>query len=87
MKYSISTRLTSLITLVYLSVFFFLLAAGALALYLGLKEEIDKKLKLELDQMIALFEADFASLLSVTGSNRDSLTDDFLDDLKEIIKK
>lgn len=84
MKYSIRTRLTSLITLIYLSVFFFLLVAGALALYLGLKEEIDKKLQLERDQMIALFEADFTGLLSVTGATRDSLADDFLDDLKEM---
>lgn len=84
MKYSIRTRLTSLITLVYLSVFFFLVTAGVLALYLGLKEEIDKKLKLEQDQMAALFEADFTGLLSVTGSIRDSLTEDFLDDLKEM---
>ncbi len=84
MKYSIRTRLTFLITLVYLSVFFFLLAAGASALYLGLKEEIDKKLKMERDQMVALFEADFIGLLSVAGAEREALEDDFLDDLKEM---
>ena len=41
MKLSIRTQLTLLISLVYFTVFLFLLSAGAFALFLGLKEEID----------------------------------------------
>jgi heavy metal sensor kinase len=84
MKNSIRTRLTSLITLVYLSVFFLLIIAGGLALYLGLTEEIDKKLRLERDQMVHVFEDDFFGLLSTTSPEFDLLSDDFSEELEEI---
>ena len=73
-----------MITLVYVSVFFFLLIAGALALYFGLTEEIDKKLKFERDHMISLFESDFMGLLAKDATRPDSLVGDFSDELGEL---
>ncbi len=46
MRHSIRTRLTFLITLVYLSVFLLLLAMGGVAVYLELKEDIDRRLQI-----------------------------------------
>lgn len=68
MKYSIHTRLTLLIALVYASVFFSLITAGALAVYIGIKVDIDKKLT-ERDGMTELFETEFVELLSCRGHN------------------
>ncbi len=84
MKYSIRTRLTSLITLVYFSVFLFLVIASALALYFGLTEEIDKKLKLERNQMVTIVESEFLGLVSASGVNHDSLRKEVLGELGEL---
>ena len=84
MKYSIHTRLTLLIALVYASVFFFLITAAALAVYIGIKVDIDKKLQTERDGMTELFESEFTDLLTALGSQRTRLTDEFLEKLKEI---
>lgn len=84
MKYSIQTQLTLLIALVYASVFFFLITAGALAVYIGIKIDIDKQLQTERDGMTELFETEFVELLSVSGSQRTRLTDKFLERLNEI---
>ena len=84
MKLSIRTRLTLLITLVFLSVFIFLLAAGAAALYWGLNEEIDRVLKIEEGRAIQLFEAEFLELTTATGHERKYLIDDLLEELDEM---
>ncbi len=84
MRYSIRTRLTLLIALAYASVFFFLVAAGALALYLGIENDIDKKLRTERNGMLTLFESEFTGLLSATGYRRSKLTDEFLAKLNDI---
>jgi heavy metal sensor kinase len=83
MKYSIRTKLTSLITLVYLSVFFLLLAVGGVAIYLELKEDIDRKLQTESHWMTRLFSVEFAGLLTATDG-RDELADEFIERLNQI---
>lgn len=83
MKYSIRTRLTFLFTLVFLCMFFFIIAVGAIALYLGLNEEIDKKLKIEEKRMTQLFESEYLSLLNENSESRKSLRDEFVEDLNE----
>jgi len=84
MKYSIHTRLTLVIALVYTSVFLFLITAGALAVYFGIRNDIDKKLQAERSGMMALFATEFSNLLTASGSHRTRLTDEFLEKLSEI---
>jgi heavy metal sensor kinase len=84
MKYSIRTRLALLITLVYASVFFFLLAAGAAALYIGLQDQMDKQLQDARNRIIALYEFEYSTLPSKTGDERNELAKELLDDLKDI---
>jgi len=84
MKCSIRTRLTLLITLVFLCIFFFILIAGAVALYLGLNEKIDGELKNEKQRVTTLFETEFKDLLIEKGESRQSLRDEFIEELNEI---
>ena len=84
MKFSIRIRLTLLITLVFLCLFFFLIIAGAVALYHGLNEEIDRNLRIEQTRMTELFESEFRELLIEKGKSRKSLRDEFIADLDEI---
>lgn len=84
MKYSIRTRLTLLISLVYVSVFFFLLAAGVLAVYFGLEADLDKKLKTERDWSSALFKQEYTDLLLADGYERGELTDELIEDINEV---
>ncbi len=84
MKYSIHTRLTLLIALVYASVFFFLITTGAVAVYTGIKVDIDNKLQTERDGMTEFFETEYIELLSISGVKRTRLIDKFLEKLKEI---
>jgi heavy metal sensor kinase len=86
MKFSIRTRLTLLITFVFLCIFFFLLIAGAIALYLGLNEEIDKELKIEEKRVVELFESEFVDLVTVTGNKRKLFRDELLEELDEIYR-
>jgi heavy metal sensor kinase len=84
MKSSIRTRLTLLITLVYLCVFFFIVAAGALALHIVLEEAIDKRLTTELGRMTTLLEHEVAELLTATPERRRLVTARLLDQLHQI---
>ncbi len=83
MKYSIRTHLTLLITFVFLSIFLFFLITGAIALYLGLTEEIDRQLKIEVQQMTELFGSEYSDLLEDKGESRKLLRDEFVEDLNE----
>ncbi len=84
MKYAIRTQLTFLITFVFLSLIFFFIITGAIALYLGLNEEIDRQLKIEEQQVTTLFETEFKDLLIEKGKRRQSLRDEFIEELNEI---
>ncbi|MFQ5771724.1 MAG: hypothetical protein ACE5HX_14415, partial [bacterium] len=81
MKFSIRTRLTLLTTLIYVLVFFFLLAAGAIALFFGLNEEIDKALKAEKNRVVQLLDSKFPDLLTATGQTLTFLKSELLEDL------
>ncbi len=84
MRYSIRTRLTLLISLVYLGVFVFLLGAGALALYLSLNEEIGKELTSLQTRMMALVETEYPDVLTATRHDSTLLGTEFIEDLGEI---
>jgi signal transduction histidine kinase len=70
--------------LVFLCIFFFILIAGGVALYLGLNEEIDRELKIEEKRMTSLFESEFKDLLVAKDERRESLRDEFIEELNEI---
>jgi heavy metal sensor kinase len=84
MKFSIRTRFAFLMSLVYLTVFFFLMTAGALALYLGLREQIDHELTNEKKWAIQLFENEFFDLKDLTGDTRKELAREFSEELDEV---
>lgn len=84
MKLSIRTNLTLLIALVYFSVFLFLIAGGAVALYFGLNEEADKALQAESERVIDLFQSEYADLIDATGATRTRLREEFLEELTEM---
>ncbi|MCI0512568.1 ATP-binding protein [candidate division KSB1 bacterium] len=84
MKYSIRTRLTVLITLVFLCLFLFILIAGAIALYLGLNEEIDRAVKIEEKRVTEIFELEYLDLLLEKIESRKSLRDEFVAELNEM---
>lgn len=86
MRYSIRTRLTLSIMFVFLFIFCFILVAGAIALYLGLNEEIDRDLRIEEKRMSELFESEFRDLLTEKGESRKSLRDKFVEELNEIYR-
>ena len=83
MKYSIRTRLTILITIVFLGIFLFLLTAGGIGLYLGLNEEIDRELNIEEKRMIELFESEYQGLLFENEDERKFLRNEIVEDLNE----
>jgi len=84
MKISIRTRLTLLIALVFASVFILLLAAGGFALYVRLNQETERTLEVEKERSIRVFESEYLRLTTATGIERDSLTDEFLEDLNDM---
>ncbi len=84
MKLSIRTRITLLISLVYLSVFVFLIAAGALALYLGLQEQIDNELTDEKRWVVNLLETEFSGLRNGGEETRKELAGKFIEELNEV---
>ena len=84
MKTSIRTRLAIIISLVFFSVFLFLIIAGSVSLYLGLTEEIDNTLHMEKTRMIDLFKSEFFDLTTASNAEREHLTDELLDELNEI---
>jgi heavy metal sensor kinase len=81
---SIRTRLILLITLVFLSVLIFVLAAGAVALYWGLNEEMDRMLRIEGKRVVELFEVEFQKLATATGNEQTDLRDDLLEELDKM---
>lgn len=82
MKYSIRARHCFR----FLNYFFFILVAGAIALYVGLNEEIDRALHVEEKRMTELFESEFQDLLIEKGESRDQLRDKFVEELNEIYR-
>lgn len=85
MKFSIRMRLALLIGFVFLSVLIFLLAAGALALYLKLNEELDLALRMEEKFVAEMLRSDFSDLLTATGQSQKILGQGFVEDLNEIV--
>lgn len=83
MKLSIRTRITVLISLVYLTVFVFLIAAGTLALYLGLQEQIDKELSNENKWIVNLLETEFSDLKAAGEERGKELAGNFMEELNE----
>ena len=86
MSISVRTRLMILISLVFALVFVLVFVAGGLALYLGVKEQIDDELGIDQIRMKELFESEFIGLLTATGEERVKLRDDFYEELEEIYR-
>ncbi len=88
MKLSIRNRLTLTITLVFFCSLGFLMAAGVLALYLGLTAELDKALRRERAYLRELMQTQFAPLTQnhheITPEILD-LRDELAEDLNEIV--
>ena len=85
MKFSIRIRLALLIAFVFFGVLVFLLAAGSLALYLKLNEELDRALRMEEKFVAQMLESDFRDLITATGESQKSLGQSFIEDLNEIV--
>lgn len=84
MHLSIRTKLTLTIALVYASVFFLLLLAGAASLYIGLQDQMDSQLKESRNIIIELYETEYQSLPAANSDEGDQLVNDLRGDLKEI---
>jgi len=85
MKLSIRIRLTLLIGFIFFCVLVFLLAAGGLALYIRLNDELDRSLKIEKKFVTEMLETDFRDLFTATGESRKILEQSFVEDLNEIV--
>ena len=83
MRLSIRTRLTLLISLTFLFIVVFLIVAGALALYNGLQEEMDRALSEDQLRMTELFKNEFKDLPQATGENKKLLSKELTEELDE----
>jgi heavy metal sensor kinase len=85
MNYSIRTRLTLMIALVFLVVLLCTLAAGAAVFYLEVTQDADAALAAESRRAAAYFEAEYPPLASGEESEeRETLVMEFTEDLHEL---
>lgn len=81
MRYSVRTRLSIVISIVFLVVLIFLMTAGSVVIYIGLNEEKNRTLRLKTGRMIELYESEFTALSNVTDRERENLRSRFLEKL------